>query len=86
MSSRAANGSVYALTNQDRSVSDAPISVLITGNAVVTTRLSSVTMNIGTPTAISTAASDRGRGRAPGAAATGVAVVVMAVLPLVVID
>ena len=84
VSRNAANGSVYALTNHCRSVSEAPSSVLITGSAVVTTRLSSVTMNIGMPTAIRTAASDRAAAR-PGAAATGVAVVVMAMLPLVVI-
>jgi hypothetical protein len=44
------------------------MSLLITGSALVTTRLSSVTMNIGMPTAASTAANGRDRGVRDGGA------------------
>ena len=46
-----ANASVYALTNQARSSTDAARSVRITGSAEVITRLSSVAMNIGSEVA-----------------------------------
>jgi hypothetical protein len=59
VSRKAAKGSVYAFTNHCRSVTEAPRSARITGSAVVTTRLSSVTMKTGMPTAASTAASGR---------------------------
>jgi len=51
VSRNAANGSVYALTNHWRLCSDACRSVRITGSAVLTTRLSSVTMKVGMPIA-----------------------------------
>jgi hypothetical protein len=73
VSRNAANGNVYALTNHCRSASDAPRSVRITGSAVLTTRLSSVTMKVGMPTAAITAAVGRLRGRA-GAGGSSTAV------------
>ena len=48
MSSKTAKVSVYALTVHSRPWSEAPRSCLITGSAVVTTRLSSETMNTAT--------------------------------------
>jgi hypothetical protein len=74
VSRNAANGSVYAFTNHWRLVSEECRSLRITGSAVLTTRLSSVTMKVGMPTAASTAAIERDR-RAAGAAGGGARVV-----------
>jgi hypothetical protein len=58
---KVANARVYALTNHSRVSTETFISVWMTGNALVITRLLRAAMNIGSPVARRTRAREAGR-------------------------